>query len=157
MDGDVPIFRFRRYREEVARRAAMQKRDGTENDTEASNDAAIANTTATNDSIGAKANSSTVTDIDSSDSDDDDDEATIQNLSDVSIVIDLHGKVVMEKKTGDTKITKTDDQSDSSAPLKSSETDANKHQKPLCDVSEGATLLLRNLRNCHVIMWVKKC
>ena len=57
MDGDVPIFRFRRYREEVARRAAMQKRDGTENDTEASNDAAIANTTATNDSIGAKANS----------------------------------------------------------------------------------------------------
>jgi hypothetical protein len=143
-------FRFRRYREEVALRSSLQQRtnNNTENKNKASADATIVeHVTATNE---------TENDDGDDDGDGDGDDGTvIQSLSNVIIVVDLSGKVLTEKKTSDTKIIElTTDQSDNnSIQTENDETDNTKQrEQPICVVPEGTTLLLRNLRDCHVIM-----
>ena len=142
-------FRFRRYREEVALRS-RQKIDG-ENDDE--NDASI-------DSSTKKMISKEERDDDDDKNDDDDDDGggggtVLQNLSDAVIVIDAHGKVLIEK----TKMTKeTSDVVDVDIDIESDngclteEDEKSKRRKSVSVVPEGTTLLLRNLRDCRVTM-----
>jgi hypothetical protein len=122
--------------------------NNTENKNKASADATIVeHVTATNE---------TENDDGDDDGDGDGDDGTvIQSLSNVIIVVDLSGKVLTEKKTSDTKIIElTTDQSDNnSIQTENDETDNTKQrEQPICVVPEGTTLLLRNLRDCHVIM-----
>lgn len=139
-------FRFRRYREEVALRSSLQQctNNNTENKNKASADAiAEHDITATNEA-------------ENDDGDGDGDDGTvIQNLSNVIIVVDLYGKVLTEKKSSDTKIIElATDQSDNNSILTENDEFDNTKQReePICVVPEGTTLLLRNLRDCHVIM-----
>jgi hypothetical protein len=141
-------FRFRRYREEVALRSSLQQRttDNTENTNKASADAIAI----------AEHDISATNEAENDDGDGDGDDGTvIQNLSNVIIVVDLYGKVLTEKKTSDTQIIELiTDQSDNKSILaENDETDnAKQREEPICVVPEGTTLLLRNLRDCHVIM-----
>ena len=77
---------------------------------------------------------------------DDTDGTVIQNLSQTIIVVDTCGKVFTEQKS------KTNDDGDNSVPTETIEIDFSKGREPICVVPEGTTLLLRNLKYCHVTM-----
>ncbi len=129
-------FRFRRYREEVALRSTQGKpKDDDKNEVPAND----------------KKHDKSPRTKPSSDSENDDTNGTvIQNLCHTIIVVAACGKVFTEEKS------KTNDQGDNykNVSTESSKRDFTKGREPICVVPEGTTLLLRNLKDCHVTMYV---
>jgi hypothetical protein len=139
-----PVFRFRRYREEISLRSSLQQHTNTEKEIKASTNAIVE---ATNPDNRERARSSFETESGYCDGGDG---TVIQNLSGLVVTVDSHGTVSTEKRTSSTKIIDANEESDQSIPTK---TGKEKRQgKSICIVPEGTTLLLQNLRDCHVIM-----
>jgi len=151
MIAKTPAFRFRRYREEVVFRSSLQQPTDTENKRKASFDNIVEHVPATNRDNRSRSRASTETDNNGNDNDGGDG-TVVENLVNVIIVIDLYGKVLTKKKNSPTKTIESNDQSDNSIPTENDEIDITEQREPICIVPEGTTLLLRNLRDCHVVI-----
>ena len=139
-----PAFRFRRYREEFSLRSSLQQHKNTENESKASANAIVEATSHDN---RERARSSIEKESGYCDGGDG---TVIKNLSGLVVIVDSHGTVSTEKRTSSTKIIDADEESDQSIPTKSGK--EKRQGESICIVPEGTTLLLQNLRDCHVIM-----
>ena len=147
-------FRFRRYREEVARRR-MNKTSFSEQQLQQQHNGMTTtnnnNNTNTNNNMHNKQRYNDTTDRVTNDG------TVLQDLSDVRITIDRTGNVTMDDVINSATTTSTtavgieknteklyDDTDDS--------IHNRKNRKPVSSISVGTTLLLRNLRDCIITM-----
>mmetsp|Transcript_18409 Transcript_18409/g.19851 ORF Transcript_18409/g.19851 Transcript_18409/m.19851 type:complete len:177 (+) Transcript_18409:41-571(+) len=145
-ENDKYSFQFRRYREEVIRRRNCR---------------AVSSQTQQIIDLDEIIIEETVVKHNKYDDDDDDEDSNmggtvIQNLTDISIIIDRKGKVHINKKESSSSSSgfennddnsDDDDDDDDIKAIKRRQA----QQQPL-SVPAGTTLLLRNLRNCIVII-----
>mmetsp|Transcript_2910 Transcript_2910/g.7994 ORF Transcript_2910/g.7994 Transcript_2910/m.7994 type:complete len:385 (-) Transcript_2910:97-1251(-) len=149
MIESVPIFRFRRYREELALRSSRRNcREGTEEEGNFHTPKIVEHDSRKNDAVTGRTGLTTA----DNDSCDDNGGNVIQNLCSFIILVDLHGNVLTEKKKSGIKIMKTNDESDDGIGTNNDEGGNSNGQKAVFVVQKRSTLLLRNLRDCHVII-----
>ena len=140
MTEAAPTFRFRLYREEVALRSSWrQSRAGRDGESNFHTANCVEHVTPKGDDITARTGLTTAHD----DSCDDSGGNVIQNLSSAIVLVDLNGNVLMQKKNCDKKIIKTNDHGIGTN---------NDRGEAIFVLQKRTTLLLRNLRDCHVTM-----